>query len=99
MKKAFNDMKIRLADALFEEFFTEFDPNGDGSLDYEEFLSQMRTHIHGGTGIVKRTSTAKKEKKAEGKDISDDGSNNDIVRPPPPAEKKKEEETYYDSDE
>ena len=65
MKNAFKEMKINLDDPLFDEFFSDFDPNGDGSLDYEEFLTQMRTHIHGGQGVVKRTSTMKKEKKAQ----------------------------------
>ena len=100
MKNAFKEMKINLDDPLFDEFFSDFDPNGDGSLDYEEFLTQMRTHIHGGQGVVKRTSTMKKEKKAQKNDddevVSDDGSNDGFANAPPPPPKKKEE--VVDSD-
>ena len=37
-------MKINLDEAQLNEFFTEFDPNGDGSLDYEDFYPNAHPH-------------------------------------------------------
>ena len=92
MQKAFQDMKINLDEAQLNEFFTEFDPNGDGSLDYEEFLSQMRTHIHGGQGVVKRTSTSKKKKNVDDTSDAADDSSTPGTPPPPPKKESQEDD-------
>ena len=92
MQKAFQDMKITLDEAQLNEFFTEFDPNGDGSLDYEEFLSQMRTHIHGGHGVVKRTSTQKKKNDEDDTSDAGDASSTPGTPPPPPPRKESQED-------
>ena len=92
MQKAFQDMKINLDEAQLNEFFTEFDPNGDGLLDYEEFLSQMRTHIHGGQGVVKRTSTNKKKKNVDDTSDAADDSSTPGTPPPPPPKKESQED-------
>ena len=83
MKESFAKMKIVLSDEQFEEFFVTFDPNGDGEIDYKEFLVQMRSYIHGEDGIVKRSSHVArntKKKKSSGDDKSNtdgDGSTSD----------------------
>ena len=92
MQKAFQDMKITLDEAQLNEFFTEFDPNGDGSLDYEEFLSQMRTHIHGGHGVVKRTSTQKKKNDEDDSSDAGDASSTPGTPPPPPRKESQEDD-------
>merc|ERR1711981_975394 len=79
MKESFAKMMIVLSDEQSEEFFRTFDPNGDGEIDYKEFLVQMRSYIHGEDGIVKRASHVarnSKKKKSSG-DVDESNQNGD----------------------
>ena len=67
LKESFEKLKIQLSDEQFESFYSAFDPNGDGKIDYMEFLAQMRTHVHGSEGIVKRESHIDRKKSKKGK--------------------------------
>ena len=72
LKESFEKLKIQLSDEQFESFYSAFDPNGDGKIDYMEFLAQMRTHVHGSEGIVKRESHIDRKKSKKGKKTSND---------------------------